>query len=40
VAPCACLVIWRAQTEKGYRGLSKIAGRLTATNLFVVCDPN
>jgi hypothetical protein len=34
------LVIWHAQTEKGYRGLSKIAAELGATNLFVVYDPN
>jgi hypothetical protein len=34
------LVIWHAQTEKGYRGLSKIAGKLNKPNLFVVYDPN
>ncbi|WP_158815010.1 Tox-REase-5 domain-containing protein [Methylocapsa sp. S129] len=30
------IVVWHAQTEKGYRGLSEIG----KTNLFVVYDPN
>ncbi len=34
------IVVWHAQTEKGFRGLSKIAGGLGRTNLFVVYDPN
>jgi hypothetical protein len=34
------LVVWLAQTEKGYRGLKKIAGKLGKANLFVVYDPN
>jgi hypothetical protein len=34
------LVIWHAQTEKGYRGLKKIADKLELTNLYVVYDPN
>ena len=34
------LVIWHAQTEKGFRGLSKIAGKLDEPNLFVVYDPH
>jgi hypothetical protein len=34
------LVVWHAQTEKGFRGLSKIAGKLDETNLSVVYDPN
>jgi hypothetical protein len=37
-------VIWHAQTEWGYRGLSKLAEKLASedeyTNLFVVYDPN
>jgi hypothetical protein len=28
------------RTEKGFRGLSKIANSLGRTNLFVVCDPH
>ncbi|MGO4869866.1 MAG: hypothetical protein ACLPGW_04545, partial [Roseiarcus sp.] len=34
------LVVWHAQTEKGFRGLSKIAGDLDEPNLSVVYDPN
>ena len=34
------LVIWHAQTEKGFRGLSKIADKLNRPNLYVVYDPN
>jgi hypothetical protein len=34
------LVVWRAQTEKGYRGLKKIADGLGEPNLIVVYDPN
>jgi hypothetical protein len=34
------IVVWHAQTEKGYRGLKKIADELGETNLFVVYDPN
>ena len=34
------LVIWHAQTEKGYRGLKNIADKLQFTNLYVVYDPN
>lgn len=33
-------VVWHAQTEKGYRGLEKIAGSLPFGNLSVVFDPN
>jgi len=33
------LVIWHAQTEKGFRGLSKIAREFKNTNLYVVYDP-
>ena len=34
------IVIWHAQTEKGYLGLTKIADDLGEPNLFVVYDPN
>jgi hypothetical protein len=34
------IVIWHAQTEKGYRGLKKIADHLDELNLFVIYDPN
>jgi hypothetical protein len=34
------IVVWHAQTEKGYRGLKKIADKLAEPNLFVVYDPN
>jgi hypothetical protein len=34
------VVILHAQTEKGYRGLSKIADDLDELNLFVIYDPN
>ncbi len=34
------IVVWHAQTEKGYRGLSEIAEDLGEPNLFVVYDPN
>ena len=34
------LVVWHAQAEKGYRGLSKIVKRLSLGNLSVVFDPN
>lgn len=34
------IVVWHAQTEKGYRGLDKIASNLDEPNLFVVYDPN
>jgi hypothetical protein len=34
------LVVWHAQTEKGFRGLSEIARELGKANLFVVYDPN
>ena len=34
------MVVWHAQTEKGYRGLKKIADGLKFGNLFVVFDPN
>jgi hypothetical protein len=33
-------VVWHAQTEKGYRGLKKIADGLKLGNLSVVFDPN
>ncbi len=33
-------VVWHAQTEKGYRGLERIADDLKFGNLFVVFDPN
>jgi hypothetical protein len=33
-------VVWHAQTEKGYRGLKKIADGLPFGNLSVVFDPN
>jgi hypothetical protein len=32
--------VWHAQTEKGYRGLKKIADELGEPNLAVVYDPN
>lgn len=34
------MVVWHAQTEKGYRGLKKIADGLKFGNLSVVFDPN
>jgi Restriction endonuclease fold toxin 5 len=34
------LVVWHAQTEKGFRGLSKIAEELGKTNVRVVYDPD
>jgi hypothetical protein len=34
------LVVWHAQTEKGYRGLAKIAGSLPFGNLSIVFDPD
>ncbi len=34
------LVVWHAQTEKGFRGLETIADRLSFGNLSVVFDPN
>ena len=34
------IVVWHAQTEKGFRGLSKIAKRIGRMNLFVVHNPN
>ncbi|HEY1940967.1 MAG TPA: hypothetical protein VGH40_02485 [Roseiarcus sp.] len=34
------LVVWHAQTLKGYRGLSQIVKRLSPGNLSVVFDPN
>ncbi len=34
------LVVWHTQTEKGYRGLKKIADDLNFGNLSVVFDPN
>jgi len=34
------IVVWHAQTQKGFRGLSKIAEKLGKTNLSVVYDPN
>lgn len=34
------LVVWRAQTEKGYRGLKKIADDEGFENLSVVFDPH
>jgi hypothetical protein len=34
------IVVWHAQTEKGFRGLSKIAKQLGVTNVFVIHDPN
>jgi hypothetical protein len=34
------VVVWHAQTVKGYRGLSRIAGGLKKSNLLVVYDPN
>ena len=34
------LVVWHAQTEKGFRGLEKIADGLGFGNLSVVFDPN
>jgi hypothetical protein len=34
------IVIWHAQTEKGYRGLKKIGDHLDELNLFVIYDPN
>jgi hypothetical protein len=33
-------VVWRVQTEKGFRGLTSIAKDLGYDNLFVVYDPN
>jgi hypothetical protein len=33
-------VVWRAQTEKTYRGLNKIAKKGAFPNLSVVFDPN
>jgi Restriction endonuclease fold toxin 5 len=33
-------VVWHAQTEKGYRGLTKIAKTLPYDHLSVVFDPN
>ena len=34
------VVIWHAQTDKGYRGLTKIADDEQFGNLSVVYDPN
>jgi hypothetical protein len=34
------LVVWHAQTQKGYRGLKNIANDLQFENLSVVVDPN
>jgi hypothetical protein len=34
------LVVWHAQTEKGYRGLERIADDLKFGNLSVIYDPN
>ena len=34
------VVVWHAQTEKGYRGLKNIADGLPFGNLSVVYDPN
>jgi hypothetical protein len=34
------IVFWHTQTEKGYRGLSKIADNVDELNVFVVYDPN
>jgi hypothetical protein len=34
------VVVWHAQTEKGYRGLKKIVDGLKFENLSVVYDPN
>ncbi len=34
------LVVWHAQTQKGYRGLSQIVRRLSFGSLSVVFDPN
>lgn len=34
------VVVWHAQTEKGFRGLSKIKEQNSWMNLFVVYDPN
>jgi hypothetical protein len=34
------MVVWHAQTEKGYRGLKTIADGLSFGNLSVVFDPN
>jgi hypothetical protein len=34
------LVDWHAQTEKGYRGLKKIADSLGFGNVSVLYDPN
>jgi hypothetical protein len=34
------IVIWHAQTEKAYRGLSVIADNIDELNVFVVYDPN
>ena len=34
------LVVWHAQTAKGYLALSKIAAKLELANLSVVFDPN
>jgi hypothetical protein len=33
-------VEWHAQTEKGYRGLKKIADGLPFGNVSVIYDPN
>jgi hypothetical protein len=34
------MIVWHAQTEKGYRGLKKIAEGLPFSNLSIVFDPN
>jgi hypothetical protein len=34
------LVVWHAQTEKGYRGLNKIEEREEFPNLSADYDPN
>jgi hypothetical protein len=34
------IVIWHAQSDKGYRGVKKIADHMDELNLFVVHDPN
>ena len=38
--PSGRLIVWHAQTEAGYRGLSNLAKGLPFKNLQVVFDPN
>ena len=34
------IVVWHAQTMRGYIGLSNTANNLDVLNVFVVYDPN